>query len=280
MTFEELEQRLKKYGLRPDKKFGQNFLTDESVLEDMIAASDIHSGDLVLEVGPGVGNLTELLAKTGALVTSVEKDERFGPLLADVVQQHPAVQIVFADIMRFDFVSALEKRAESDNFSYRVVANIPYYVTGKLLQLLLRARVRPKSITVLVQKEVAQNMVASPGNMNLLGLSVQLMGTPRLVRSVPARSFFPAPKVDSAVVHVDMYSSSPFEPYQEKELFRVARACFSGKRKQIHNSLAAGLRLSAEETGSLLASVGILPTARPQDLSVEQFVALTRAVAR
>lgn len=280
MTFEELEQRLKKYGLRPDKKFGQNFLTDESVLEDMIAASDIHSGDLVLEVGPGVGNLTELLAKAGALVTSVEKDERFGPLLADVVQQQPAVQIVFADIMRFDFVSVLEKRAESDNFSYRVVANIPYYVTGKLLQLLLRARVRPKSITVLVQKEVAQNMVASPGNMNLLGLSVQLMGRPRLVRLVPARSFFPAPKVDSAVVHVDMYSSSPFEPYQEKELFRVARACFSGKRKQIHNSLAAGLRLSAEETGSLLASVGILPTARPQDLSVEQFVALTRAVAR
>lgn len=279
MTPEAITSLLVRYGLRPDKKFGQNFLMDESVLDDMIAAAGVSAADTVLEVGPGIGNLTGRLLAAGARVLAVEKDERFRPLLAAVKKQYKQFEAVFADVMRFDFVSELQKEAKSDNFSYKVVANIPYYVTGKLLQLVLQARVKPRSVTVLVQKEVAENMAAEPGHMNLLGLSVQLAGRARLVRLVPAHSFYPPPKVQSAVVHVDIYAQSPFARYDERVLFRVARACFSGKRKQIHNSLAAGLRLSPEQALQMLKNVDVAPSARPQDLSVEQFIALSKAAS-
>lgn len=277
MTLEELQKLLKKHHIAPNKTFGQNFLMDESVLEEMLDAAKVDSSSTVLEVGPGIGNLTECLAKRASRVLAVEKDTHFRSILGSIMKRYTNVSVEYADILRYDFTAELE-RLQGNAIRYKVVANIPYYVTGKIVQLFLRAPKRPESITILVQKEVAENMVAGPGRMNLLGLSVQLLGAPRLVCVVPGRSFYPAPKVDSAVVHIDIPQELPYPNVNEKLFFQVAKACFAGKRKQIHNSLKAGLNLTAEEVNRILNTAHITPTARPQDVSVVEFVKLTDIV--
>lgn len=275
MTIEQLQDLLAQYHLRPDKKFGQNFLMDEDVLEAMVAVADIGPHDAIIEIGPGIGNLTKYLAAKAGVVLAVEKDMRFRELLDDLARRYKNFHIAFADILEFDFLEAFGEILVKFS-AYKIVANIPYYVTGKLIQLFLRAKVRPSSITVLVQREVAMNMVALPGAMNLLALSVQLVGIPKIVTHVPAQSFYPAPKVDSAIVHIDIPSRSPYSDFDEKLLFRVAKACFAGKRKQIHNTLVANLRLTAGEVAEVLAQIGIPKTARPQELTVENFIALSK----
>ncbi len=324
MTQEELTKLLKRYGLEPNKTFGQNFLLDETVLENIVSSADLSKTDTVLEVGPGIGNLTALLAEKAGQVLCVEKDLSFKPLLNALCKKYKNVQVVYADILDFDFVSALKtcrssydviptksssgsvRRSFSEvggihtlrkNFgrddtdilrgvsksnnqiSYKVVANLPYYLTGAAFQLFLRSvPVKPSSITVLIQKEVAENVVAKPGKTNLLSLSVQLLGVPRIVQVVPARSFFPAPKVDSCVVHIDVPATPVYLNVDEVLFFKVARACFSGKRKQIHNSLQAGLGLSAELIRRILMEAKLVPEVRPQQLSLEQFILLTCVV--
>lgn len=283
MTVEELQKLLHTYNLRPDKKFGQNFLLDESVLDSMVEAAHITPHDTVLEVGPGIGNLTQKLALSAGRVLAVEKDTRLQALLADVQAAHTNARVEYSDILHFDFMSELAQISSLSNgekLHYKVVANIPYYVTGKIVQVFLRAALKPASITVLVQKEVAENIVAQPGAMNLLALSVQLIGTPTLVRKVPAQSFYPAPKVDSAVVHISIPTESRFGVVDEKAFFRVARACFAGKRKQIHNTLVSNLALPAEVVEGLLKDVHIDRATRPQELSVEVFLALTDAIKK
>lgn len=283
MTVEELQKLLNKYNLRPDKKFGQNFLLDESVLDSMVEAANITSDDTVLEVGPGIGNLTKKLALSAGTVLAVEKDTRLQALLADVQAAHTNAHVEYSDILHFDFaaeLTALSSPAKGKKLRYKVVANIPYYVTGKIVQVFLRAALKPTSITVLVQKEVAENIVAKPGAMNLLALSVQLIGTPTLVCKVPARSFYPAPKVDSAVVHISIPTESRYGVVDEKAFFRVARACFAGKRKQIHNTLVSNLALPADVVDSVLKDLGVDRTTRPQELSVERFLALTDAIKK
>jgi 16S rRNA (adenine1518-N6/adenine1519-N6)-dimethyltransferase len=198
----------------------------------------------------------------------VEKDLRLRELLSSLVAKSPNIDLHFSDILKFDFTRHMKP-------GYKVVANIPYYVTGKLVQLLLRAPLRPRSITVLIQKEVAENMVARAGKTNLLALSVQLVGSPQIVRVVPARDFFPIPKVDSAVAHIDLFSEPLLSGVDEKMFFRVAKACFVGKRKQLHNTLSANLGLPKAAVSELLGGMGLSPTVRPQELSVGQFVKLS-----
>lgn len=283
MTLEELQKLLKTYALRPDKKFGQNFLLDDTVLDSMVEAAEVTSTDVVLEVGPGIGNLTRKLALSAAAVLAVEKDTRLQALLRDVSIAHKNVSVAYSDILRFDFAAEIAKLSSihiGDKLHYKVVANIPYYVTGKIVQIFLRAPLKPSSITVLVQKEVAENIVAKPGRMNLLALSVQLIGVPSLVCKVPAKSFYPAPKVDSAVVHIAIPAEPRYRNVDEKGFFRVARACFAGKRKQIHNTLVNNLALSAEVVDALLSGLHIDRTTRPQELSVETFLALTDAIKK
>jgi len=269
MTIEQLKALLHKYNLRPNKTFGQNFLLDDFVLQDMVDASGVTGDEAVLEVGPGIATLTARLAEKAKVVLAVEKDKKFAPILNALKKQHKNFRYEIADILSFNFQEGLQGYPR-----YRVVANIPYYITGKIIQLFVRARRKPESITLLVQKEVAHNIVAKPGQLNLLAISVQLYGQPKLVQTVPARAFYPAPKVDSAIVHIDLGGGPRYDIPDEKKLFRVLRACFAGKRKQIHNTLVNNLHLEKSAVDGMLKKVNVDPQARPQQLTIEQWLKL------
>jgi 16S rRNA (adenine1518-N6/adenine1519-N6)-dimethyltransferase len=275
MTIDQLKFLLHKYHLNPNKTFGQNFLLDDIVLQDTVDASGVTAKDAVLEVGPGIATLTKYLLAKAKFVLAVEKDKNFLPLLRAVKKEHGNFDFVIDDILRFDFQTDLRQRGYA---AYRVVANIPYYITGKIIQLFLRAKHKPKSITLLVQKEVAQNIVAKPGALNLLAISVQLYGQPKLVQAIPARSFFPAPKVDSALVHINLAGGPLYEVGDEKKLFRVLRACFAGKRKQIHNTLVNNLKLEKSQVERILQRANIEPEARPQQLTIDQWLNLVKEI--
>lgn len=311
---EAVKNLLRKYNLSPNFTYGQNFLTDETVLEEMVEVAGVSKQDTVLEIGPGIGNLTRLLCEKAGFVFSVEKDPKFFPILKSIKKEYiENFWFEIADILEFDFGEALKDRGinaaadinsdpqlyqrtksanESDSRSfadsnkirkfgsgYKVVANIPYYITGKILQLFLTAKNKPESITVLIQKEVAKNATAGVGDLNILGISVQMYGEPKLVRVVPAESFYPAPKVDSAILHVDLLKKSKLKISDEKNFFKVVKACFVGKRKQIHNTLTNNLHLEKEAVLKMLQELKISPSARPQEISVEKWVELADKVS-
>ncbi len=280
MTPETLKTLLYRYNLNPNRTFGQNFLLDEFVLEDMLDTADVTSTDLVLEVGPGIGNLTEKLLQRAGFVVSVEKDQKFLPILKSLKKDHDNFSYVLGDILAVNLEEALQTREVLGrqglplSQNYKVVANIPYYITGKIVQVLLHAVHKPQSITILVQKEVAQNIVARPGHLNLLAISVQLYADVRVSQVVPAKSFYPAPKVDSAVIHIALHKEPRYTVADEKKLFRILRACFTGKRKQVHNTLVNNLHLPKVEVGKILHHVEISPESRPQQLAIEQWIRL------
>lgn len=298
MSIEELKSILRKYNFSPNFTYGQNFLLDEEVLGSMLDAASVTAGDMVLEVGPGIGNLTRALLGRGAKVLAIEKDPKFLPILKAIKKEFPTTfRYEIADILEYDFSQQLrsgptESSGPTENYrnknpqvsenpdvirrsgsGYKVVANIPYYITGKILQLFLTAQFKPQSVTVLIQKEVAENATAQVGELSVLSLSVQLYGEPRLVQVVPRESFYPAPKVDSAVLHVTVFPK-PKYPVDEKKFFGLVRACFAGKRKQIHNTLTNNYKLPKDRVLKILADVDIDIKTRPQDLSLEQWAAL------
>lgn len=273
MTIEQLQELLKKYKLSPSKILGQNFLLDDFVLQDIVDAAGIKPKEAVLEIGPGISNLTQHLIKSGNYVLSIEKDSRFEPLLAELAAVNKNFHFEIADILQFDFQSALAKFK-----SYSVVANIPYYITGKIIKLFVGAAHKPTSLTVLVQKEVARNITAKAGDLNLLALSVQLEADAKFLMPVPAQKFFPAPKVDSAVIRIDFLQKPRFPEMDRKKLFRVLKGCFAGKRKQIHNTLTKNLKLPADTVAKILEQVGISPTARPQQIELKDWVALVKII--
>jgi 16S rRNA (adenine1518-N6/adenine1519-N6)-dimethyltransferase len=270
MTVEQLKDILRRYGWKPNKTYGQNFLLDEFILEDMVDFAHVSKNDAVLEIGPGIGNLTERLLKRAQFVMAVEKDPKFLPVLKGLAKRYKNFRYEIEDILEFDFQKVL-----GHTQPYRVVANIPYYITGKIVQLFLQAKYKPTSVTVLVQKEVAQNMTAEAGDLNLLAISVQLYSNPKLVQVVSARKFFPAPKVDSAIVHLEIPTTPRFKVADEKKLFRVLRACFTGKRKQIHNTLVNNLHLEKTYVAEVLTELQIDSTWRPQQLTIPQWLKLT-----
>lgn len=271
MTIETLKNLLAHYGLNPNKTYGQHFLMDETVLEDMIDAAGVTDGEQVIEIGPGIGNLTERLLERGAKVFAIEKDEQFLPVLKKLQKRHLKLEYQMADALKFNF-------KEKNLDEYKVVANIPYYITGKIVQLFLQQEVRPISMTLLMQKEVAQNLTAKPGQLNLLAISAQIFGEARLIMNVPAHKFYPAPKVDSAVVHLQLFAKPKYDIQDHKKFFRVLRACFAGKRKQIHNTLTNNLSLSKVVVQNVLSSSGIDAAARPQQLTIEQWIKLVQAI--
>jgi len=240
----------------------------------MVDASGLSADEAVLEVGPGIATLTNYLADKAKFVLSVEKDAKFGTMLKRFKKEHKNFRYEIADILSFNFQEALKEYPR-----YRVVANIPYYITGKIIQLFLRAEHKPQSITLLVQNEVAHNISARPGQLNLLAISVQLFGEPRFVQKVPARSFYPAPKVDSAIIHIDLSGGPRYAIADEKKLFRVLRACFAGKRKQIHNTLVNNLQLDKNEVELMLKKIGVSPQARPQQLTIDQWLDLCKIIS-
>ena len=291
MDSDQLKIFLKNHGLKPNFTYGQNFLVDDFVLQDIVDAAGVTSADAVLEIGPGIGNLTKLLCEralnqspqsgsgTGqaGFVLSIEKDPKFFPVLRSVKKDYPKnFRFEIADALEYDFQGFFKEQGYK---SYKVVANIPYYITGKILQMLLKAEFKPESITVLTQKEVAQNIIAPPGSLSILAISVQLFGRPKLVQKVLAKSFYPAPKVDSAVLKIDLDKKPKYKLDDEKRFFKILKACFAGKRKQIHNTLVNNLHLEKNQALEILSQLKIKPAARPQELRIEQWVELSKLIS-
>jgi 16S rRNA (adenine1518-N6/adenine1519-N6)-dimethyltransferase len=270
MTIDTLKELMKRFKLNPNKTYGQHFLMDETILEDMIDEAAIKEGSNVLEIGPGIGNLTERLLQHGANVLSVEKDPQFLPVLKTLEKENTeAFSYEVVDALKFDFSTRLKGKP------YKVVANIPYYITGKIVQLFMHAAHKPESLTLLMQKEVAYNIAAKPGSMNLIAISVQLFADARVVSVVPGHKFHPAPKVDSAVIHITLHKTPKYKLKDEAKLFRILRACFSGKRKQLHNTLTNNLQLDKEKVAQVLEQLKIDPMIRPQALTIEQWIELS-----
>jgi 16S rRNA (adenine1518-N6/adenine1519-N6)-dimethyltransferase len=273
MKSEDLQNILKRHGLKPNFTYGQNFLLDEAVLDKMLKASNISTDDAVFEIGPGIGNLTQKLCEEAGEVVSVEKDPKFLPILKSLAKNYKNFHFEIADALEFDFQKYFIERGRGEK-GYKVVANIPYFVTGKILQVLTSAKFKPKSVTVLMQKEVAERVAAKPGEMSILSVAVQIFGEPTIAGLVGAESFYPAPKVDSAILHIDMFEQPRYEIEDEKKFFSLVKSCFAGKRKQIHNTLNNNYGLDKDVVLKLLDTIGVKPEARPQELSLEQWIAL------
>jgi len=260
---------LRQYGLRPDKRLGQNFLVSEAALRRIVAAAEISPETQVLEIGPGVGSLTVLLAEQARRVVAVELDTRLQPVLQAVLAPYPQVSLVFGDILKQD-VAALMGHAP-----YVVVANIPYYITSAVIRHLLTAETRPERLVLTVQREVAQRIVAKPPNMSLLAVSVQVFGEVRQVARIPAGAFYPRPKVDSAVVRLDVAPQPKIPERQLDAFFRLAKAGFGQRRKTLRNALAAGLGWKPARVEALLQEAEIAPQRRAESLHLEEWARLT-----
>jgi 16S rRNA (adenine1518-N6/adenine1519-N6)-dimethyltransferase len=270
----DIPELLRKHGLRPDKRLGQNFLMDTAALERIVESAGVVENDTVLEIGPGLGSLTRYLAVAARQVVAVELDARLLPVLAQVLSPYPNVRVVEGDILGLnpvDLIAPGNHSSAQPVQTYRVVANIPYYITSSLIRHLLEADIRPICMVLTVQQEVGERICAVPGEMNLLALSVQVYGRPRIATNIPAGSFYPAPKVDSAVVRVDLYSQPMIPAPWLDFFFQLAKAGFSQKRKTLRNSLSGGMRWTKTKTEDLLQSAGIDPIRRAETLSLEEW---------
>ena len=263
---------LKRYGLRAHKGLGQNFLQDPLALEQIVSAAEIRPTDTVLEIGPGFGSLTRYLAISSKEVFAVELDENLLPPLKEMLSPFKNVRLIHGDILK---LSPGDLNLEDD---YVVVANIPYYITSAVIRHLLESASKPRRIVLTVQKEVAGRICAQPGDMSLLALSVQVYGKPRIVAQIPANAFFPAPKVDSAVLVVDIYASPRIKEELLGRFFRLIKAGFSQKRKTLRNSLSSGLHMSPAEAAALLTRANIDPQRRAETLSIGEWQTLSELI--
>jgi 16S rRNA (adenine1518-N6/adenine1519-N6)-dimethyltransferase len=235
----------------------------------MCQIADVQPNDLVVEIGPGLGTLTEKLLECGAKVVAIEYDKSLIAPLQNKFRDYPSTRfwVEEANILTYNFDSLSE--------NYKIVANIPYYLTSNLIRVLSETSNSPSSVTLLIQKEVAERVCANAGDMSMLSVSAQMYFECSLGPLVPAKLFTPPPKVDSQIVHMQRRQKPLFEDLDSKQLFRVVKAGFSNKRKTLHNSLSAGLQISKDEAKTLLESVPISLNARPQELSLEQWITLT-----
>jgi 16S rRNA (adenine1518-N6/adenine1519-N6)-dimethyltransferase len=260
---------LRRYGVRPDKSLGQNFLVDEAALRKVIEAGEISKEDSVLEVGPGLGSLTRLLAAVSRRVAAVELDPNLIPPLHEVLLPYSNVKIIQGDILDLDPEKLMTEAGDENG--YLVIANIPYYITSTLIRHLLEAKLKPRRLALTVQKEVAARITARPGDLSLLALSVQVYGNPRTAAFIPAGSFYPPPTVDSAVVRIDIYPEPVITRSLLNIFFRLAKAGFSQKRKTLRNALSGGMAWKPAETGRFLEEAGIDPMRRAETLSLDEW---------
>lgn len=263
-SLEDLKTALDLAGIRPRKDLGQHFLVDRPSLEAIMGAADLGPADTVLEIGPGLGVMTEALAQAAGRVIAVETDQILAELLRR--RQPPNLEVVEQDILQFD-LRLLPP-------GYKVVANIPYYLTSKIFRLLTESPNPPQVMSLLVQKEVAERVAAAPGKLSVLALSVQYFGRPQLVRVVERHKFWPAPDVDSAVLKVEV--TGPAFPADQHKLFRLIKAGFGEKRKQLKNALSGGFNISTETAAELLEVSGIGAMARAQELDLTAWERLYR----
>jgi 16S rRNA (adenine1518-N6/adenine1519-N6)-dimethyltransferase len=261
---------LRRYGLHPNKRLGQNFLVDERSLQKIVKAAGISRGDVILEIGPGLGSLTHHLARAAQQVIAVELDRNLLPPLREVLAPFDNVTILQGDILEINTDDIIP------DTPYFVVANIPYYITSALIRHLLEAKVKPRRIVLTVQNEVALRICDQPPKMSLLSLSVQVYGEPEIVARIPGGAFYPAPKVDSAVVRIDLFPHSLISTNLLPEFFQLIKAGFGQKRKTLRNTLSAGMGWTKDQAEGILLEAGIDPQRRAQTLSLAEWNRLTQ----
>ena len=262
---------LNRFGIRTQKKLGQHFLVDESVVRRIAAALELNPGEKVLEIGPGIGTLTQLLAMTGAHVTAVELDRRFIDILAKTLQGYENISVVQGDVLSLDMQEIMGQG------KFQIAGNLPYYITTPIIMKFLEERVPAERMVFMVQKEVADRMVSAPGTKDFGALSVAVQYYTEACKlfEVPASAFLPPPAVDSAVILCRMRQRPPVEVASEKAFFRVVKAAFAQRRKTLANSLRGG-GLPGEAVAAMLRETGIDGTRRGETLSLEEFAALSR----
>jgi len=267
------KRRLRQSGLKARKGLGQHFLVDEGVLEVILSAADVSPDDIIVEVGPGLGILTEALAQRAGGVIAVELDDRLAALLKKTLASFDNVTVINDDVLNIEPGELLKRQK---NPVYKVVANLPYYITSPVLRHFLDTSIKPKMMIVMVQKEVAEAIAAEPGDMSLLSISVQFYGKPEILSRVPAEAFYPAPEVDSAVLRIDLYPEPAVAVSDEGGFFELVRAGFAAPRKQLANSLSQGIGLPKPSVLPLLEKADISGERRAETLTLEEWARLWR----
>lgn len=267
------KEAMEHYGLNPKKSLGQNFMHDPNTIEKIVETAAIMPDDTVVEIGPGTGELTAKLAQFARHVMAIEVDERLEPLLDARFANTPNVYFVYDDVLKTDIVQLVGAQ------SFIAVANVPYYITTAILQHLLEQARRPRRIVFTMQYEVAQRICADPGDMTLLAASVQYYGKPQIVSKLNPAVFWPRPGVNSAILRVDTYPEPIVSTPDDALFFRVVKAGFSQKRKQLRNSLSGGLGVKSKVAGAYLEAAGIDHKRRAETLALEEWAALTHVVA-
>lgn len=268
---------IKKYEFCFQKKFGQNFLIDGHVLEKIIAGAGVTKDDMVLEIGPGIGTMTQYLAEAAGKVVAVEIDRNLLPILQETLADYDNVKVIHADVLSLD----LEKLVQEENGGrpIKVVANLPYYITTPIIMALFEQHVPLANVTVMVQKEVAARMKSGPGSKDYgaLSLAVQYYAEPYIVANVPCNCFMPRPNVDSAVIRLTRYEEPPVQVKDEKMLFKIIRASFNQRRKTLQNGLnnSSELNFTKDQIAAAIAEAGFSPSVRGEALTLEQFAKLT-----
>jgi 16S rRNA (adenine1518-N6/adenine1519-N6)-dimethyltransferase len=260
---------LKDYGLKPQKGLGQNFLVDDIYLEKIVHAGGVQKTDTILEIGAGLGSLTRYLAASAGEVVAVEIDKNLFPALKKVSKPFDNVRLILGDFMEMDITELMTVDG------YKVVANIPYYLTSNLIRRLMESHVKPGLTVLTVQKEVAQRICAGPGKLSLLALGVQVYGNPSIAFTIPKGAFFPVPQVDSATLVVEHFSQPRILPERLDNFFLLAKAGFTQKRKMLHNALAGAPDINHEQSLDMLSKAGIEPERRAQTLNLQEWDALT-----
>ena len=248
---------MKKGSIRPIKSLGQNFIIQESAIKEMIDSADLNSDDTILEIGPGKGDLTQAIAPKVKKLIVVEKDARLCSLLKKTLNKN--IEIIHKDILKFDIQCK----------DYKIVANIPFYITSPIIRKFLETENPPKLISLMVQKEVAQRICAKPPKMNILAVSVQYYAKPEIISYIPKQAFYPQPKVDSAIIKI-----IPYRFKRKNIFFKIVKAGFAHPRKQLINNLSKNLRLNKEDTQAWLKKNKIKPEQRAETLSVEEWINL------
>ena len=268
---------LQKYNFNFQKKFGQNFLIDSNILEHIVDAADVTEDDCVLEIGPGIGTMTQYLCERAREVVAVEIDKNLIPILADTLSSYQNVTVINEDILKVDINKIAQEKNQGRPI--KVVANLPYYITTPIIMGLFESHVPLDSITIMVQKEVADRMQVGPGTKDYgaLSLAVQYYAKPEIMLTVPASCFMPRPNVDSAVIRLTRYQEPPVCAQNEKFMFDIIRASFNQRRKTLVNGLsnAPGLRVSKEQVVEALEEMELSATIRGEALTLEQFANLS-----
>lgn len=268
---------LKKYNFNFQKKFGQNFLIDSNILEHIVDAAEITREDCVLEIGPGIGTMTQYLCEQAREVVAVEIDKNLIPILSDTLSAYNNVTVIHEDILKVDINRIVQEK--NNGRPIKVVANLPYYITTPIIMGLFESHVPLESITIMVQKEVADRMQVGPGTKDYgaLSLAVQYYARPEIMLTVPAACFMPRPNVDSAVIRLSRYQEPPVCARNEKLMFDIIRASFNQRRKTLANGLsnASGLKVTRDQVVAALEQMGLSATIRGEALTLEQFARLS-----